>query len=278
MKIAIALAAACGLATVASAQVGFVDFDGTELGLTGYTNSTIGSYTGTGLGTNANQNTTGTATTAYGAGDTFWPMTRAVVGPNNVGMGFNLSDDSVSAAAGNTVFATDTLGFAGQAFDQNGFFGVTDTVNGVGSDTETATFTFNITGATGLGIAVDLVAMGDFESADIFTFDYSIDGSPFANIWTITANEAISQNYLMDSGTLVTLDDPAEVNGSGLLDDNLQTFAAAISGTGSSLTIRFSGITDGSEGFGFDNLTITPAPATLALVGLGGLVAGRRRR
>ncbi|MCB9840823.1 MAG: hypothetical protein H6809_04130 [Phycisphaeraceae bacterium] len=278
MKIAIAVAAACGMATVASAQVGFVDFDGTEMGLTGYSNSTIGSYTGTGLGTNANQNTVGTATTAYGAGDAFWPMTRAVVAPNNTGMPFSISDDSVAAAAGNTVFATDTLGFAGQAFDQNGFFGVTDTVNGVGSDTETATFTFNITGATGLGISVDLVAMGDFETADIFTFDYSIDGGPFSNIWTITSNDNLDQNYLMDNGSLVNLFDPLEVNGTTLLDDNLQTFAAAIAGTGNSLTIRFSGVTDGSEGFGFDNLTITPAPATLALVGLGGLVAGRRRR
>lgn len=265
---------ALSLAAAAFAQVGFVNFDGIEMGLTAYSNPTY-TYTGTGLGTDASQVTPGTAATAWVAGDSFFPVSRGNVGPNNIGMPFNISDDSVAGAAGNTAFPTDVQGFAGQAFT-NGFFGVTDTVNSVNTGPVTASFTFNIAGASNLGLSVDVAAMGDFELADAFSFSYSIDGGAFVTLLTSSVDETGSTSYIMDSGAVVSVDDPMYLNGV-LLNDNYQNFAAAIAGTGSSLEIRFIGDTDGAEAFGFDNLKITPEPTSLALLVLGGLGFLRRR-
>lgn len=264
----------------ASAQVtvGLVDFDGTELGLVGYTNS-VYTYTGAGLGTNAalvSQTASGNST--WSPGDSFWPMTRAAIGPNGIGMPFAISDDSVAAAAGNSVFPTDTLGFAGQAFT-DGFFGVTDTENPNNTGLIAATFDFNIAGFTSIMVSADFAAMGDFEAADLFDFEYSIDGGAFQPLFTSSVDENGSQNYLMDSGAPVLLDDPLLINGV-LLNDVYQNFVAPVSGTGSVLSIRFSAQTDGSEGFGFDNLKVTgiPAPGIPAALALGGLLLARRRR
>ncbi len=259
-------------AGAAFAQVGYVDFDGTETGLTGYTNS-VYTYAGPGFGTDAAAVST-FGSTSWAAGDSFWPMTRAAVGPNAVGMPFSISDDSVAAAAGNTVFANDVLGFAGMA-TTSGFFGVTDTVNSFGS-TFTADFVFDISGASNLSASIDFAAMGDFETADVFDFEYSIDGGAFQPLFTSSVDDAGTQSYLMDSGTPVDLPDPVLINGI-LLNDVWQTLSAPISGTGTSLTLRFSGTTDGSEGFGFDNIVITPEPSSLLLLVLGGLGVARRR-
>ncbi len=270
----LALLTALALSTTTLAAIGYVDFDGTELGLVSYTNSTY-TYSGPGLGTNASFVAPGTATTSWVAGDSFWPLNRGNVGPNNVGMPFNISDDSVAGAAGNTTFAADVLGFAGQWLD-NGFFGVTDTENPVNSGFINADFVFDISGYSNLSISLDMIAMGDFELADQFIFAYHIDGGPFTVLWSITADEAASLNYTMDSGAVVTLDDPLVV-GSTYLTDFFQTFTANIAGTGSLLTIRFAAVTDGNEGFGFDNLRIVPEPSSLGLLALGGLALIRRR-
>ncbi len=265
---------ACAASALA-ADVGFVDFDGTETGLTAYSNP-VYTYSGTGLGTDAGQVTPPTASTLWVAGDSFWPMDRANVGPNNIGMPFGISDDSVAAAAGNSVLATDSVGFAGIAYT-NGFFGVTDTVNDFGSTPLNADFTFDITGATGLSFSVDVAAMGDAEVADMFSWSYSIDGGAFQVLLATTTDEAINQAYTMDSGTPVTLDDPLKINGIKL-SDVYQNFSAAIAGTGNSLTIRFTAVSDGgTEGFGFDNMRIVPEPASLALLAIGGLLTLRRR-
>ncbi len=265
---------ACAASALA-ADVGYVDFDGTETGLTGYSNS-VYTYSGTGFGTDAGQVTPPTASTAWVAGDAFWPMDRANVGPNNVGMPFGISDDSVAAAAGNTVLATDVVGFAGIAYT-NGFFGVTDTVNDFGSTPLNADFTFNISGATSLVFSVDVAAMGDAELADMFSWSYSIDGGAFQTLLATTTDELTNQNYMMDIGAAVALDDPLLINGIKL-SDNYQNFSAAIAGTGSSMTIRFTAVSDGgTEGFGFDNLRIVPEPASLALLAIGGLFSLRRR-
>ncbi len=264
----------------AFAAIGFVDFDGAELGLTAYSNAAY-TYTGTGLGTHAAQVTPGTATTTWVAGDAAWPVTRAVIGPYGApaGMPFNLSDDSVAGAAGNTAFPTDVLGFAGVNFT-DGFFGVTDTVNPANTGPVFATFTFNISGASNLAVSILAAAMGDFEASgagnDYFNFEYSIDGGAFQPLFTSVVDENINQNYVMDSGAAVTLDDPVLLHGV-LLNDNYQVISASIPGSGSSLAIRFNGQTDGNEGFGFDNLTVTPEPASLAIFALGALAALRRR-
>lgn len=279
--VASAIALGAG-ASIASAQIGYVDFDGVETGLVGYSNGAY-SYTGAGFGTNANllDQALGFASSSWGPGDAYWPMTRAGIGPNGIGLPFSVSDDSVVAAAGNTVFPTDTQGFAGQALDNNGFFGATDTENGVNSGPIIANFDFDISGASNIGVRIDFAAMGDFEaSSDSVLFEYSIDGGSFATLFASSVDEAIDQTYTMDNpaNNPVIIDDPMLINGV-LLNDEFQTLSAAVSGTGSTLSIRLTAVLDGgSESFGFDNLTVVPAPGAIALLGLGGLVAVRRRR
>ncbi len=263
-------------AGTAFAQSGVVDFDGTETGLTGYTNDQI-----VGDGTTNGNLISGEFFANYSAsGDAFNPMSRSSLMPTEtdagqVGMPFNIADSSVAGPAGSGPFAGDTLGFAGVA-KQDGFFGVTDTVN-FNNTFAVATFTFDVSGETDLGFAVDVAAMGDFEDPeDVFLFEYSLDGSPFQPLFSAIAWESGSTVYTMDGGAVVNLDDPLIMNGV-LLNDVFQTIKTPISGTGNSLTIRFTARTDGGEGFGFDNLTV-PTPGSLALLGLGGLAATRRRR
>jgi len=259
---------AAGLAASgASAQIGLVDFDGTTTGLIGFTNNQI-----VGDGTTVGQDSdTWTYSNFTSFGDAFNPMSRAALGPFTAGGG----GGQVGMPFG--VFATDTVGFAGEAFGSNGFFGVTDTVNGT-VDTGVATFTFDVAGFSNLSVSADFWAMGDFESSDSFAFEYAFDAGPFQSLFTSSVDEAGSQNYVMDNGTPVTLDDPLLMNGVAL-SDSATNLIAALSGSGSTLTIRFTATSNGgTEGFGFDNLAVVPTPGAVALFGLAGVVGARRRR
>ncbi len=165
---------------------------------------------------------------------------------------FQLLDDTVS------VFPPDTLGIIGE--DETGrFFGATDTENPGNPDGPvSATWTFDVSGADGpLFLNVDAGAMGDFESSDTFGFAVSLDGGPATEVLDAVVDEAASRVYTLDSGKQVTLNDPIDMGGVGL-HNNLQTVSAAIAGTGSQLTVRFTAQADGgSEAFAFDSLVIT---------------------
>jgi len=271
--------AALAFAGSAFGQIGLVDFDGTELGLTGYSNPSY-TYSGSGFGTNASLVTPGTATSTWVAGDSFWPMSRGNVGPNNIGMPFGISDDSVAPAAGNSLFANDTLGFAGTTLGNNGFFGVMDILNPANSAPISASFTFNIAGFSNLSVSIDFIAMGDYEATndDAYNFEYSIDGGLFQPLFTSSIDENLSQNYTMDIGTVVNLGDPLFIN-SVMINDVYQTLTASVLGTGNSLTIRFTASGD-ADGMGFDNLRVdgVPTPGAAVLMGVAGVVGFRRRR
>ncbi|MCA9288512.1 MAG: hypothetical protein KDA05_08000, partial [Phycisphaerales bacterium] len=245
-----------------------VDFDGLEQGLIGYTNPVV-QFAGPGFGTDANLINPGFANTNWLPGDSFWPMTRQNIGPNNVGMPFNISDDSVVAAAGNTPFPTDSQGFAGQQFGGDGFFGITDTVNPQSPGQVGAQFLFDVAGFDQLGVVVELAAMGEFEPDDFFALEYSVDGQPFQPLIVMQSDQGGHERYYMDSGQPVDQFNPQRVlslssQGGYLhqLTDYWTEVDAGIPESGNVLAIRVVAQTDGAEAFGLDNLCIVGQPAT----------------
>ncbi len=179
-----------------------------------------------------------------------------------------LLDDTLSSSP------ADLLGI----IDENNtdtFFGVTDTVNSNNTNPVSASWEFDITGSTNLSISIDMGAMGDFEaSSDSFSWAYSIDGGPLTTLFESLVDEAISQNYALASGTMVSLNDPMTVGGVAL-SNQLQSFSSPLPGMGSDLTLVLTADTNGgSEAFAFQNLVIessapVPEPSTMALLGLG---------
>ena len=173
---------------------------------------------------------------------------------------FSLADDSIS------IFPTDSLGIVDET-DDVPFFGATDTVNG---DTAgipvSATWVFSIAGATDLGLSIDFAAMGDFESSDTFVVTYQIDGGDVLTAFEVAIDESIAQDYTLASGTMVTLNDPATLQGE-LLDNNFATFATAIAGTGDELTVTLTVRTDGgSEAFALRNIAVEAGASTSDVV------------
>ncbi|MGB5331338.1 MAG: hypothetical protein WBN05_02220, partial [Woeseiaceae bacterium] len=163
---------------------------------------------------------------------------------------FSVLDDSLS------IFTGDSLGIIGEDNTEE-FFGVTDTQNGDNSGPVSASWVFNISGGSGLELAIDMGAMGDFESSDTFEWTYSIDGGPTMVAFSNTVDEAGSQVYTLQGGAVFTLNDPMLVDGV-LLNNNLATFITALSGTGSELTLTLTAQTDGgSEAFAFQNIVIS---------------------
>ncbi len=211
---------------------------------------------------------------------TTWSSPADWVGPGSIGawptgsMPFAIADDSAVDVSGGTLdpggaFPTDTLGIIDSTQGlNNSFFGATDTVNGDNSDPVTATWVFNISGATDLSISIDFAAMGDFESgSDILDFTYAVDAGAAAPLFTSSVDEANDVDglggggqYNMEGGAFVELNDPLLMDaGAGPveLNDVLATFTRAIAETGSTLTLMATIDTNGgSEAFVFDNIVI----------------------
>jgi hypothetical protein len=192
---------------------------------------------------------------------------------------FSLLDDTANG------FPSDAIGIV-KVVKDDAWFGMTDTVNDDNPDGDVqAVWEFDVFNYENMTITIDFGAMGDFEGPgsdpDIFDFTYSIDGSPAQPLFTSTIDEDGMHTYVMEDGTTRDLDDPLFINGV-LIDNDFQALTAAVAGTGSVLTLTFDGRTNGgSEAFAFDNIIIEgdliPAPSTLALLGVAGLVARRRR-
>ncbi|TWU02994.1 PEP-CTERM sorting domain-containing protein [Stieleria varia] len=204
----------------------------------------------------------------------------------NTGGPFSLFDDTVAGSGGGAAFAGDSLGIV-QSTKTDSFFGINDTTNGDVADGEmTGTFTFDISSATGglTSIGIDFAGMGDFEASDLLTISYSIDGGAFTDIFVSSVDEAVSKDYTMESGTVITLDDPMSINGVEL-SNSFQTISANVGGTGNSLTLQVFADTNADEAIGFDNivingLTAVPEPGAFfaLMIGMAGVVTARRRR
>ncbi|MGJ3240040.1 MAG: ExeM/NucH family extracellular endonuclease [Anaerolineae bacterium] len=185
---------------------------------------------------------------AFGAGDAFQIMAVGSDEPAD-GIPFAQVDDSAG------VFVGDTQGIIDSATDFAPFFGATDTFNGVTSDPVTATWTFDISGATDLVLNVDVAAMGDFESNDSFIWSIALDGGAPVTLAAIV-DESISTDYTLANGTTVNLSDPMTLNGT-VLTNVFQTFSIPIAQTGSELELSFTAQTDGgTEAFAFRNVII----------------------
>ena len=63
-----------------------------------------------------------------------------------------------------------------------------------------------------------------------------MDGGPVMTAFASTVDQAASQTSTLQSGTMVTLNDPMLMDGV-LLSNQLATFSAAILGSGSQLTL-----------------------------------------
>jgi hypothetical protein len=179
------------------------------------------------------------------AGDGFQKFQRGV----SPSIPFSIVDDSL------VIFPADSLGIIKDG-NTDVFFGVTDTVNGDTSGPVTANWTFDISGASGLSVSIDMGAMGDFESSDVFEWTYSIDGGATATAFVNSVDEAGSHTYTLEGGASFTLNDPMLMQGT-ILTNDLQNFVAPIAGTGSQLTLTLTASTDGgSEAFAFQNIII----------------------
>ena len=191
-------------------------------------------------------------TDAFGsAGDGFQKYQRGV----SATIPFSLADDSLS------IFPGDSLGIIKES-NTDVFFGVTDTVNGDNSGPVSASWVFNIAGSSNLELAIDMGAMGDFETSDYFEWTYSVDGGPATTAFASTVDDAGSHTYTLEGGTSFTLNDPMLVNGT-ILTNELQTFVAAIAGSGSELTLTLTASTNGGdEAFAFQKIEVRVGSGT----------------
>jgi len=197
----------------------------------------------------ASQNLIGFTTDApdfSSAGDGFGKFT---VGDN---IPFSLVDDSAD------VFPADELGIIDSASNPDEFFGLVDTQNSDNNGPLNAVWVFDIAGYENLSLSIDAGAMGDFESSDVITMTYSIDGGPEQELFSFSADEDASQSYTLAGGATVALDDPlVETTTSTVLSNVLQTLTRSLDGTGSELTVTLTGTADGgSEAFALQNLVI----------------------
>ena len=147
------------------------------------------------------------------------------------------------------------------------FFGAADTVSNIltgdpanptsaNSDPVSASWTFDISGETELGISIHMGAMGDFESSDSFTWSYKIDGGAEQVAFTSAVDEDGSQTYTLEDGDSFTLSDPMLVDGT-LLTNNLASFETALIGEGAELELILTATTNGGdEAFIFQNIQI----------------------
>jgi len=163
---------------------------------------------------------------------------------------FAVLDDSAGS------FSGDQLGVIGTS-DLGNFFGASDTENPDNSGPLSAEWALDISSATSsLTLAIDIAAMGDFESSDTFEFEASIDGGAFTTLFSIAMDAASSQTYTLEDGDIFILDNPLRVDGV-LLSNQFQTFTTTLGGTGDELVVRFTADTNGSdEAFVFRNLVV----------------------
>ena len=155
----------------------------------------------------------------------------------------------------------DTLGII-NAVDTDNFFGVVETVNADNGGELSAEWKFDISQALGdLMLSIEMAAMGNFESSDLFAFDVLIDDNPIPSPFDVFVDESISQTYTLEDGDMTSISDPVVVDTEAgdpvVLSNDFRNFTVPIDGIGAELTLRFRATADGSlEAFAFRNILI----------------------
>lgn len=138
------------------------------------------------------------------------------------------------------------------------FFGTEDIDNNDNPDgTGTLVYTFDISGQSDLMLSAEFSARGNFESAnDINTVTASIDGGAEQLLFDLIVEEGTTLTYTYESGATEDIIDPMTIQGTAL-NNTFQVFSAAISGTGSTLTVTFNFAGNGGgETLAIDNILV----------------------
>jgi hypothetical protein len=177
----------------------------------------------------------------------------------------------------------DTRGVFSPAAKTDAWFGASDTVNpGNPSGSATASWEFDVDGASSLEASIAMGAMGDFEAgADVFNWTYSLDGAAFQPLFTSSVDEAATANYTLASGVVVAVDDPLSMTTTGgqtvQLSNAVATLTSAIAGVGERLVVRLEVNANGlDEAFALDDIVVTGLVASFAAADFNhdGLVDG----
>ena len=98
----------------------------------------------------------GVGPATWSPGDMFGITSRTLAAGTQFGIPFTMNDESAGT------FTGDTLGII-KTGDNGRFFGVVDSVNGSEADgLGVARWTFDVSGASGMSVNIDMAAMGDF--------------------------------------------------------------------------------------------------------------------
>ena len=188
---------------------------------------------------------------------------------------YSLRTDGSDISGGVTFTNPDGYFFAAQDIDAN---------DALGMSPATSTFSgIDVSGYENLAFAADWAEDDssngdeDWDKPDFVSVEYQIDGEAWTKIFALENDDSTFNSAPFVDDNLDGVGEGAEIT------DTFTTHGATISEIGSSLNLRFEFALDsGDEDIAVDNITVTgdviPEPATMALLGLGGLVALRRRR
>ena len=169
----------------------------------------------------------------------------------------DLIDESLDGNPGDDHGVIDTSSKA------DAWFGVADVNNNDNpGGTATATWEFDVTGATDLQVSIDMGAMGNFEAGDdLYDWTYAFDGGSALALFTSSVDEAMDATYTLADGDMIVMDDPLFTTNTASqtvqLSNSLQTITSQLVGSGSTLTLQLTTTTNGSdEAYVFDNIII----------------------